>query len=351
MSDTKTTFFVKKPGKVRRTFALVRRDGNFNITLDLPEIDIINKNYREGKLTRDASMAEMHRIKDQQKQIYLKRSGLANPPIPAQNLQLLNEYWDKKYKPKKIVDPASARNRLNRAIMALGDLSILTATEHDIQMKLRDAEGNVRDIIAALSQLFKYLGRDIVLHKPHKRHKKVKYASMEEFELLAQQIQDSTLRDICWIAMATGCRIGEIFALDKDQFVDGCLVVPEQIRRSGLPAATKNRRVRELVVLQEGIPALDRWLKLKASERMKHRTKRIAEEVTKACVKAGLSKKLTAHDLRHSYAIYLLNSGVSIEHVAQSLGDSITVTQEYYTGFSLSKPGIEAIKTKLTKNN
>ena len=56
-----------------------------------------------------------------------------------------------------------------------------------------------------------------------------------------------------------------------------------------------------------------------------------------ACKAAFLQEKekhLKFHDLRHSYAIYLLSLGMSLERVAQSLGNSIQFCQQYYVGFT-----------------
>lgn len=353
MKRKATNFFIKAPGKIRRSFALIRREfkeaGTSNQIIDLPEIDIINKNFQSGKLTREQAAAEMGRIRDQQRATYLKLNGLGKPPIPAQNLALLEDYWNKKYAPKHIIDPVSAKNRLYRAVAAVGDLSLLTAEEHELAARIKDNVGNQRDIVSALRQLLHYLGRtEITLHRPRKKRIKISYVTMDEFKLLVRYIADPIHRDICWVGIATGCRIGEVFFLMKDNFVDGCMFIDCQMdSKTKKERDTKNRRQRDVVVLPEGHEALRRWLEIKPSEREKYRNVRFPDLLAEACKKVGLEKKVTYHDLRHSYAIHLLGSGTPIDLVAQALGDSVAVTQEYYTGFSLSKQGLDAIKKLL----
>lgn len=74
---------------------------------------------------------------------------------------------------------------------------------------------------------------------------------------------------------------------------------------------------------------------------MKWRRKRWAEIAKK------IRPELRFHDLRHSYAIELLNHGVSLSLTAQALGNSVQVCQEYYAGFELSDEGLDVIRGKL----
>ena len=60
------------------------------------------------------------------------------------------------------------------------------------------------------------------------------------------------------------------------------------------------------------------------------------------------SKHCKWHDLRHSYAIFLLTKGVPIQLVAQSMGNSVSVCEKHYAGFVLTDVGISAINNILT---
>ena len=57
----------------------------------------------------------------------------------------------------------------------------------------------------------------------------------------------------------------------------------------------------------------------------------VSQAVRRNCGKAGLSRPVMAHALRHAFATHLLRAGADVRHVQRLLGHSSVVTTETYT--------------------
>ena len=84
----------------------------------------------------------------------------------------------------------------------------------------------------------------------------------------------------------------------------------------------------------------------KLFDKIKYRT--LASLVKKVMTEVGISKHITLHCARHSFAVLALNKGVSIESVSRMLGHTKITTTQIYAKISLQK--LDADMTKLEKN-
>lgn len=72
----------------------------------------------------------------------------------------------------------------------------------------------------------------------------------------------------------------------------------------------------------------------------------INKVIKQACQKAGITKPVSSHTLRHSFATHLLQSGVDIRTVQSQLGHSDVKTTEIYT--HILKQGADGVKSPLS---
>jgi len=71
----------------------------------------------------------------------------------------------------------------------------------------------------------------------------------------------------------------------------------------------------------------------------------VQKVLEKALKRAGINRKATPHDLRHSFATHLLESGVSIRHIQMLLGHKNISTTTIYA--KVSNPQLKGIRSPL----
>ncbi|MCJ7797584.1 MAG: site-specific integrase, partial [Thermoleophilia bacterium] len=138
-------------------------------------------------------------------------------------------------------------------------------------------------------------------------------------------------------ALKTGLRVGELLALKWEDLdlVAGRLLVRRTLwhDQEGTP---KGGRTREVPLSNEAIATLKAHRHLKGDyvfcetngKRLTH--SRVKSVVPSSCKKAGLAKRLTTHDLRHTFASHLVMRGVALKAVQELLGHAtMEMTMRY----------------------
>ena len=87
------------------------------------------------------------------------------------------------------------------------------------------------------------------------------------------------------------------------------------------------------------------WL-ISGAKQNSHLTPRTVEKILKeASRRAGITKDITVHTLRHSFATHLLEGGVDLRYIQELLGHKSSKTTEIYT--HVSRRDIGRIKSPL----
>jgi len=144
-----------------------------------------------------------------------------------------------------------------------------------------------------------------------------------------------SLRDkaILELLFSTGLRVSELCSLNVD--ID--------LKKDEMPIRGKGEKVRVVFLSQEAKDAVAEYLKnrkdmeealfislgLKKGKRLDSRS--IQRLVKYYAIKAGITKNVTPHVIRHSFATDLLQNGADLRSVQMMLGHSSITTTQIYT--------------------
>ncbi len=145
-----------------------------------------------------------------------------------------------------------------------------------------------------------------------------------------------SLRDkaILELFFSTGLRVSELCSLDND--ID--------LKKDEMPIRGKGEKIRVVFISQDAKNAIQKYLNKRKdmsdalfasfgkSENSKRLTPRSVERIVKHyAIKAGISKKVTPHIIRHQFATDLLQNGADLRAVQMMLGHSNIATTQVYT--------------------
>lgn len=346
-------YFAKYPNpkEGRGSFSILRRvDRKKSERVEIDRVNAINQLYRNG--TQDFETCKRQVLSIVKELREKERPRPENVYLDA-NLDILEKFWQKYYSRRRIDESSriSARCSFRRALAAVGDLDLASASVEKIQQKVdRFSHRKQRRLVKDLNALLKFTGREERLERNPDEPPYVSHLTFEEFEKVASQIDDEAIRIIFYVAFTTGMRLGEIFGAGTYNADGQCVPVFSQINFRGERTQTKTRVKRFAAVDPIGISWVKKWLALDPKVKQAIRSLKFSEITKRACRKVfphDSEKWCRFHDLRHSYAIHCLSKGVPIDLVALSLGNSVQVCQKYYVGFTLTPYQTQIMKSLL----
>jgi site-specific recombinase XerD len=232
-------------------------------------------------------------------------------------------------------------------------VSLATANYHLIALRQFLKYLTKRDIVALSPDkvgLAKVGERDIDVLYPEEIDALIASAKLgvadEESGLNLSVLRDSAMLEVLY---STGMRVAELVSLNRDDLKgrgDGVLESGDDIRNE-LAVRGKGSKVRVVFLSSSTRVAVAQYLKerndmdpalfirhspnSKNSDDMRLTTRSVQRMIKKYAVMAGLTKKITPHTLRHSFATDLLTNGADVRQVQQLLGHSSITTTQVYT--------------------
>ena len=225
--------------------------------------------------------------------------------------------------------------------------------------------------LIAMRSFLRYLAkRDIKSLSPDKielaqaKRPQVSFLDKDEVHRLMEVIKTDTntgLRDRAILALlfSTGLRVSELVALNRDSI---------NLERGEFSIRGKGQKDRPVYVSDSATYMLSEYLKsrkddfdplfihfsgskseLEGGEYTRLTTRSIQRIVEKYAKLAGITKHVTPHTLRHSFATDLLMNGADIRSVQGLLGHSNIATTQVYT--HLTDPHLKDVHKKFHSDN
>lgn len=248
------------------------------------------------------------------------------PLLMSGNAKVLTEFLAVKYTEAKVkrLAPTSLNAEtyyLQNALLALGNVAIegpIEPIQKAIDDKFEDRPSIHKKRATSINRLRKYLGLTYIEHlRPEKEE--VVYLSLAQFGELQKKL-DGAYKILCAVAFYTGMRRGEIFALEPSDIKGDVIHVVRQIDANGNLRLPKNRKKRKAFIIPGGEEWLQKWFEIKASTSRQLKLSAMCQE----------KANIRFHDLRHSYAVYMISKGATIDWVAKSLGHSRETCERFY---------------------
>lgn len=225
--------------------------------------------------------------------------------------------------------------------------------------------------LIALRSFFKYLARRNVKVLPADKielatvkRPQVSFLSRDEVERLFDAVDTSTaigLRDraIMELLFSSGLRVSELTSLNRDQI---------NLARGEFTIRGKGQKDRPVYISQEAVVAIENYLKKRQDNyeplfihysgtktEIDHgnytrlTTRSIQRAIERYGKLAGITKHVTPHTLRHSFATDLLINGADLRSVQSMLGHSNIATTQVYT--HLTDPQLKEVHRKFHSGN
>jgi len=190
-------------------------------------------------------------------------------------------------------------------------------------------------IHAAMKYMFKeYLKLNILeeIKIPKKGKTLPKVLTKDEIRLMFQNTKFGRNRLMLQFMYGSGCRVSEVVKMTVNDL--------NFKERTAAIRGGKGNKDRMIILSKDWIHDVKKYLdkkKIKSEEIFSKKNGRpittdtVQRIVRESAVKAGITKHVTPHSFRHSYATHLLEAGTNIRYIQSLLGHSNLNTTQIYT--------------------
>ena len=183
------------------------------------------------------------------------------------------------------------------------------------------------------------------IDRPRKTERLPEVISMEESKKLIDSIDNLKHKCIVQLLYSSGVRRAELLSL-KPEHIDSKRMVIKVIHGKG----GKDRLTLLSPILLENLRKYYRIYRPKeylfeGEKGGQYSTASVRQVIKRGAEKAGITKKVTPHILRHSFATHLLEAKTDLRYIQSLLGHNSIRTTELYTHVATN--GISQIKNPL----
>ena len=171
--------------------------------------------------------------------------------------------------------------------------------------------------------------------RPKKERKLPDVLSRDEVKRLFKVVPNPKHRMVLMIAYSAGLRIGEVTRLRPEDI--------DRERRMIHIRGAKGKKDRYTMLSEKFMNELTNYLSVfrpvkylfeGERDQKPYSQSSIQQVFRRAVERAGITKPVTFHTLRHSFATHLLEQGVDLRYIQELLGHSSSKTTEIYTHVS-----------------
>jgi len=195
-----------------------------------------------------------------------------------------------------------------------------------------------RQIVSALKHFAVFLPdskiSELALKRPYKSTILPTVLSKEEVIDLLRFTQNLKHRAVLALIYSAGLRISELLSLK--------LAAIDIDRRQIIVHNSKHRKDRHVILAESFLPLLNNYLQtynpqvyfVEGKTGQPYSAESTRGFLRRSCKAAGITKRVTPHTLRHSYATHLLENGTDIRYIQELLGHARPETTMIYTHVS-----------------